>query len=210
MIATILIALSGILNALMDHLQFRIHPDHPWDENQFMNPVLSWMNKYKGGDPDNGEAFPGSTTILVGFTDGWHHFKMWMWICVIGAVILYPDPDVFFVDWPIWIETPIMFMSMYIVRAMSFHLSFHHIFTASNIRIMQKFTKSFASFFRAVFSAFPFWVSYPDNGYALDCPHRHFAAWRGCDLCRHRFRYRVLALCRCVRHLTACQCKPEE
>ena len=63
----ILLVISAIANALMDYLQF-----HYYSLNQFWNPRLSWQNKYKLGDKRKGEAFLFSTTILVGFTDGWH------------------------------------------------------------------------------------------------------------------------------------------
>lgn len=39
---------------------------------QYWNPELSWRNKYKDGDPENGAKFFGSTTFLVGLTDGYH------------------------------------------------------------------------------------------------------------------------------------------
>jgi hypothetical protein len=35
----------------------------------------TWERKYKGGDPANGEAFPMSTTVLVGFTDPFHRVQ---------------------------------------------------------------------------------------------------------------------------------------
>lgn len=34
----------------------------------------SWRNKYKNGDPKQGERFWGSTTVFVMFTDAWHLF----------------------------------------------------------------------------------------------------------------------------------------
>ena len=39
---------------------------------QYWNPELSWTNKYKYGDPENGAKFFGSTTFLVGLTDSYH------------------------------------------------------------------------------------------------------------------------------------------
>jgi hypothetical protein len=35
----------------------------------FFDPRVSWKNKYKNGDPDQGRKFIGSTTFLVMFTD---------------------------------------------------------------------------------------------------------------------------------------------
>ena len=44
----------------------------PTANPQFWNPEISWTNKYKNGDPLQGAKFPGSTTIFVGTTDGYH------------------------------------------------------------------------------------------------------------------------------------------
>jgi len=41
------------------------------NENWF-NPQVSWRNKYKGGDPDNGPKFFLSTSAFVMFTDQYH------------------------------------------------------------------------------------------------------------------------------------------
>lgn len=37
-----------------------------------INPENSWRNKYKNGDPNQGERFLGSTTIFSGLTDNYH------------------------------------------------------------------------------------------------------------------------------------------
>jgi len=63
--------LSGGAEGVMDHLQF-----HYDKHNVFWNPKLSWVNKYKFGNPIAGERFFLSTTILVWLTDGWHLMKM--------------------------------------------------------------------------------------------------------------------------------------
>ena len=62
-----LVYVSGASKGTADYLQF-----HYSGNNQFLNPDLSWRNKWKNGDPAQGEAFPGSSTIFVSFTDGWH------------------------------------------------------------------------------------------------------------------------------------------
>ena len=43
---------------------------------QFWNKHKSWVNKWKGGNPANGEKFPGSSTFLVWLTDAWHLFNL--------------------------------------------------------------------------------------------------------------------------------------
>lgn len=69
MIGYILIALSAVCNALMDHSAKGTFLGW-WDKN------TSWKNKYKNGDPRKGPRFFGSTTFLVWLTDGWHLLQM--------------------------------------------------------------------------------------------------------------------------------------
>lgn len=75
--------LAAICKAAMDTLQFHYYKsifDRPeWpstiedlNHNIFWNPAMSWQNKYKYGIHENGPKFPGSTTIFVFLTDGWH------------------------------------------------------------------------------------------------------------------------------------------
>jgi hypothetical protein len=76
-IGLILIILSGMAEAIMDTLQFHYDTSifKKFKNQRFWYPGFSWMNKWKDGDPKNGERFLGSSTIFVGFTDAWHLFK---------------------------------------------------------------------------------------------------------------------------------------
>lgn len=40
--------------------------------DNFWNPEISWKNKWQNGDPNQGEAFLGSSTIFVSTTDAYH------------------------------------------------------------------------------------------------------------------------------------------
>ena len=68
--------LAGIANGVAEELQH--HPQEFLNtfENadpEFWNaPELTWQNKYMNGDRAQGEAFFGSTTVFVAFTDGYH------------------------------------------------------------------------------------------------------------------------------------------
>lgn len=64
----VLILASGAFEGVMDHLQF--HYDKP---DQFWNPDLSWRNKYRNHDPQQGRTFAGK--YMVWTTDGWHAMK---------------------------------------------------------------------------------------------------------------------------------------
>lgn len=72
---------AGLAKGGRDMLAFKysqtIFPQGP-DEKflgqgiNYWNPNTSWRNKWKNGDPRQGERFPLSSTALVATTDGWH------------------------------------------------------------------------------------------------------------------------------------------
>ena len=67
--------LAGAVNGVNQDLLFHYHEfenTFPRANPQFWDPSISWRNKYRNGDPSQGEAFPGSSTIFVGVTDGYH------------------------------------------------------------------------------------------------------------------------------------------
>lgn len=73
----LLTIISAISKAIMDKLQF--HYDTSVFKNlkqqEWWNPTISYKNKYKKGEKNNGPAFFGSTTIFVFLTDAWHFFQ---------------------------------------------------------------------------------------------------------------------------------------
>ena len=70
-----LTCLAALLKAYMDYLQF--------------SNIDSWRNKYKNGDPKQGEKFPFSTTILVSLTDPWHLVQSFFLTTMFALVISY-------------------------------------------------------------------------------------------------------------------------
>ena len=69
--------------ALLSGMSDGVSQDLIWHYDEFKNtfpnandkywdPRLSWRNKWKNGNPANGEAFWGSSTFLVWTTDGYH------------------------------------------------------------------------------------------------------------------------------------------
>jgi len=51
--------------------------------DKFWNPSISWTNKYKNGDPNQGVRFPFSTTALVWTTDGYHLTRFLSHDCIV-------------------------------------------------------------------------------------------------------------------------------
>jgi hypothetical protein len=84
----LLFLFAGICEAIMDKLQF--HYDSTifkdYGNQLFWNPAISWKNKYKDGDPTNGEKFFLSKTLLVGFTDAWHMFKLFRTFFIFAGI----------------------------------------------------------------------------------------------------------------------------
>jgi hypothetical protein len=89
----ILIALCLILSACASAVMETIHCClstsifKKYVGNYFVDPSISWLNKYKNHDPAQGEAFWGSTTIFVMFTDLWHAMKHLFLVFLFGSMI---------------------------------------------------------------------------------------------------------------------------
>lgn len=76
MIIFLFVFLAGIANAFMDTISHKgggILPKGNW-----WSMELSWRNKWRNGDPKQGEAFFLSSTALVFLTDAWHFFQFLM------------------------------------------------------------------------------------------------------------------------------------
>lgn len=91
----VLIALAGVFNAGMDLSSEGKLWSAWWNKDQ------SWMNKWGYFDPYKGwvEKFPGSSTVFVWTTDGWHFLQFMYnncWQLVIAILSPY-NPIVSFV-----------------------------------------------------------------------------------------------------------------
>lgn len=64
-------ASKGFNETLMFHYD-AFQARFPKANANWYNPQLSWKNKYKDGNPDQGAKFPLSTTMLVMTTDQYH------------------------------------------------------------------------------------------------------------------------------------------
>lgn len=98
----VLIIFAGISNAIMDIISHNFSSSifSNFKNTQWWNPGLSWKNKWKNGDPAQGEKFWGSSRWFVRFTDAWHFFQGLMFTffflsIVIYSVIVHPIADFF-------------------------------------------------------------------------------------------------------------------
>jgi hypothetical protein len=67
--------------------------------NQFWDNRLAWRNKWKNGNPNDGERFLGSSTFLVMLMDGWHVVKaIWLFHLFFALVLYNPYTSSIFID----------------------------------------------------------------------------------------------------------------
>ncbi len=92
MMVALLLFISGLAEGMMDWLQFRLQmsPAHRMYKNNFWNPARSWMNKWKFNEERLviGEKFFLSSTLFVGFTDGWHLMKLVRNLFMFSGILL--------------------------------------------------------------------------------------------------------------------------
>lgn len=114
------IIISALFKALMDTCastfpSSRLRNLNPlfWDKSQ------SWRNKWKNGDPAQGERFPGGSTIFVSLTDGWHLMQHFFLFFMFAAFPLYHFLPALIV-WQFWYITD--FALIYAGFTLSFSL----------------------------------------------------------------------------------------
>lgn len=103
LLTVILLSIAGIMEAIMDTLAHHFEGSIFKELNpDFWNPVKSGGNKWKNGDKTQGERFFLSSTLLVGFTEGWHLAKMFR------TLLLFMPVAVFF-GWGIFLVTMVTY-----------------------------------------------------------------------------------------------------
>jgi hypothetical protein len=111
---------AAICKAVQDKIQFHYAKSIFQKRNpRFWNPNISWKNKWKNGEPEFGEAFWGSSTIFVSFTDAWHLFGMIKHLAWISAIMIHePIMNIWILD----------FFNIWIFHNMMFELFFSRVF----------------------------------------------------------------------------------
>lgn len=92
MLTLIFVFLAAVCNAIMDVITYRFDTSIfskvvrlKW----FIDPKVSWRNKYKNEDPSQGANFPFSTTVLCAITDLWHLTKNIMLVLLYVGITCY-------------------------------------------------------------------------------------------------------------------------
>ncbi|MBF0246186.1 MAG: hypothetical protein HQL31_13115, partial [Planctomycetes bacterium] len=120
---------AAVSNAVMDTLQFRyeqsVFANDSFSEAYF-NPKVSWKNKWKNGDPKEGERYLGSSTVFVLFTDAWHLAQFFMF-SFFELIFVY---TYYFFKKPKWYVLILQFLVLHFVLGSSFELFFSKLFIA--------------------------------------------------------------------------------
>lgn len=98
--SALMIVCASASNAVMDVLWTRFDQSgfaHFEKQRQWLDPRISWKNKWKNGDRQQGEAFFLSSTSLAPLTDAWHGAKAVTILCLALAIIA---PFTRLVRWP--------------------------------------------------------------------------------------------------------------
>ena len=94
----------------------------PNANDQFWNPDISWQNKWQDGNPDLGRKFPGSTTIFVWTTDGYHLTRTLNKTCIMAGIAFKIGHK------QKWWMYGVDFISHSIAYSIGFNLSLHVVF----------------------------------------------------------------------------------
>jgi hypothetical protein len=100
-LSLILLLFAGIMNSVMDVLKTRYQKSifRECKNQLWIDPAMSWPNKWKNGDKNKGERFPGSSTVFVWLTDFWHLTKFLMLLFISFAIVFYHPIIIWWVDW---------------------------------------------------------------------------------------------------------------
>lgn len=122
----LLIIISGFANAVMDTLQFHYSKSifKKFKNQQWWNPAISWKNKYKNNDPNDGSKFFGSTTFLVFVTDAWHFFQFLFLTAIQFCILIGINISIPF-EWWYWI---VGYLLIKIIFGTAFELFYQKIF----------------------------------------------------------------------------------
>ena len=85
-----LLFVSGMADGLAEACKYKtsgVLEVLPFDK-QFIDPSVSWKNKWRNGDPAQGERFPLSSTALVGVTDMYHLSRTLRNVTMIAGVTI--------------------------------------------------------------------------------------------------------------------------
>lgn len=120
-------ASDGVSQTLAFHYQY-FENDFPDAPQSYWNPDSSWYNKWANGDPNQGEAFPGSSTMFVWTTDGYHLFRTISKTSLVSGICFGTVINVY--DQKKWWVYATDFLLYSVAYSAGFHLTYSLMFGA--------------------------------------------------------------------------------
>jgi hypothetical protein len=117
----VMLLCSAITKSIMDTISFTFASSKLKNLGKWWNPAISWKNKWKNGDPTQGERFFGSSTFFVSLTNAWHFFQHFFLLPLFLIPIAYSQ--IFpIVNWKFWMVTDFLFI--YLFFTLCFQVSY--------------------------------------------------------------------------------------
>jgi hypothetical protein len=131
-------------DSLMDGLSYRYDQSifKRFESHQiWLDPRLSWKNKWKNGRPSDGEAFPLSSTVLAPLTDGWHFLKF-LTILFLDLALTAPFAMIFRLRFLFWLG---LVGLVYLLYGLVFETLFSFLLTKNGTDTLASTFKTFIS-----------------------------------------------------------------
>ena len=123
-ISFFLFLLAGIAEGTAETLKFHssgfFHIFRKANPN-FWDASISWKNKYKNQDPEQGPSFWQSTKALVSLTDGYHLLRLLRNWFTIFAILVSPSM-------PEWYMYPAAFVLLCMAFTVGFGMAYDYLF----------------------------------------------------------------------------------
>jgi len=123
--------LDGTVEGITWHYEEGFKPRCPKANDYFWNPALSWKNKYKNGDPQQGPKFFGSTNAFVYTNDAYHMLRSTS-RTINGVAIAYYMNESFrekeLSKNKKWLRVGMDFVILTAIRTAGFHLTYSLLF----------------------------------------------------------------------------------
>ncbi|MBX2927008.1 MAG: hypothetical protein KF852_04170 [Saprospiraceae bacterium] len=111
-------AADGMVELLRNNY-YRFEQVHPHANSSFWNPDESWKNKWRNGDPEQGERFLGSSTVFAWSTDAYHLLRTADRMSTTISVTLY-----IFEEKRPWYYLIIEGAAYWVIRQLGFHTTY--------------------------------------------------------------------------------------
>ena len=134
----VLVLLAGIADGTKETLQFHYNASifAMRTNQQYWNPKISWLNKYKDITIDKTPKFFGASTFLVWTTDAYHLFKSIYYLCFRLAVLLAIMITYKYYFRKRLLDLALIYSALFLIQAAGFHLMYSWLLLQNPISVL--------------------------------------------------------------------------